>query len=121
MEHIHHMRDYLPDISGESHEEPKVRYPNSRQISQKIKEELPTFDVVEVLERYKQTTVPMKGQTMEFKLPSTSKPLQFSRPFVDEEEEGNIVIFGADILALCDWSLPITFNIVQRKVNLFFK
>jgi len=41
---------------------------------------------------------------MEFKLPTTSKALQFSRPFVDEEEE-----------ALCDWSLPITFYTVQKK------
>jgi len=62
------------------------------------------FDVTKVLEQYKNVKVPAKGQTMEFKIPCTSKPLQFSRPFVDEEEE-----------ALCDWSLPITFFTIQKK------
>jgi hypothetical protein len=99
MEHVHHMSEVLPASDmGENPQNPAETNKPSKQ------EEIPRFDVVEVLKKYRECPVPAKGQTMEFKLPLMNQLLQFSRPSVDEEEE-----------ALCDWSLPIAFYMLPKK------
>ena len=59
---------------------------------------------LDALSRYHQSSLPVRGQSMEFSVSQYLNPIQFRRPYFDEEEE-----------LYAEWGLPLTF------FNLSFK
>lgn len=73
----------------------------------KTKDEL-AHEVMDLLKRYRQKSVPNRGQDFEFTVPFSNQPLKFSRSFINEEDE-----------AICDYGLPITFYLFTLR-HFFF-